>query len=202
MITRSMIINYGILVVFALLSFALCNPKPKHNLTQTFQQVSQVDAFDTARQLKWIYLDSFLPTLEAARSKVQQETPTCVVTLDTQTALRLSVPAGCESAFNPAFLGVYELQRYCKMAPYPIKAVQSGHGFECPIVTKNGRRAVWLPVDILQSVVKKAGGQRGVMASTRAVARPRAAVAPRAAAPPRAATAPRTTAPAKPKKKK
>lgn len=190
MISRSNIILYGGIAGLMCITFMWCNPSPVRNKAHTFKYANERDMFDTARQIKRIYIDSLLPLLQAAGAQVQLSNQGCVAEVTATEKLQISVPKGCESSFNRIFTGDIDLQAYFKMKNGPMKPIESArYGFECELVTTSKGRIVRLPVDILKSVVEHAHG--GAAVATTRVASPRVAK-PKVA----------STQVAKPKKKK
>ena len=170
-------------LIVSIIGFLLMNPTVKTNAAHAFGEPNQNQMFDTTRQLKRIYLDSFMPIFEGLKVQVG-----CETTVDANQKLRIFVQdKTCDRSFNTVYTGNIALSEYFKMKNSPIKAVSEGYGFETPIQETEKGRIVTLPVDMLKSVVE-------------AYQEPKAVVAPKTAAAPKGATAPKVT-PVKPKPK-
>jgi hypothetical protein len=137
-------------LLVSIIGFLLMNPTVKTNAAHAFGEPNQTLMFDTARQLKRIYLDSFMPILEGVRTQVG-----CQITVEANQKLRIFVQdKTCDRSFNTIYTGNIALSEYFKMKNSPIKTVSEGYGFETPIQETEQGRIVLLPVDMLKSVVE------------------------------------------------
>jgi hypothetical protein len=164
-------------LIVSIIGFLLMNPTVKVNVAHAFGEPNQNQMFDTTRQLKRIYLDSFMPIFEGLKSQVG-----CETTVEANQKLRIFVQdKTCDRSFNTIYTGNIALSEYFKMKNSPIKAISEGYGFETVILETEKGRIVTLPVDMLKSVVEAYQEHKAVSA-------------------PKAATIPKVV-PAKPKPK-
>ena len=137
-------------LIVAIFSFLFLNPTVKSNAAQTFGVSNQNEMFDTVRQIKRVYIDSFMPLFQRVQAQVG-----CQTVVDTNPKLRIFVEdKTCDRSFNTIYTGNIALSEYFKMKNSPIKAVSTGYGFETPIEVTEKGRIVALPIDILKSVVE------------------------------------------------
>lgn len=137
-------------LIVSIIGFLLMNPTVKPNAAQTFGVSNQNEMFDTVRQIKRVYIDSFMPLFQSVQAQVG-----CQTVVDTNQKLRIFVEdKTCDRSFNTIYTGNIALSEYFKMKNSPIKAIATGYGFETPIETTEKGRIVALPVDILKSVVE------------------------------------------------
>jgi hypothetical protein len=158
-------------LIVSIIGFLLMNPTVKINAAQAFGEPNQNQMFDTTRQLKRIYLDSFMPIFEGLKAQVG-----CETTVEANQKLRIFVQdKTCDRSFNTIYTGNIALSEYFKMKNSPIKAVSEGYGFETAIQDSEKGRIVTLPVDMLKSVVEayQVPQQKTVVVPKAATAKPK-----------------------------
>ena len=147
-------------LIVSIIGFLLMNPTIKTNAAHAFGEPNQNQMFDTTRQLKRVYLDSFLPIFEGVRGQVG-----CETTVEANQKLRIFVTdKTCDRSFNTIYTGNIALSEYFKMKNGTIKTVPEGYGFETPIQETEKGRIVTLPVDMLKSVVEAYQEHKAVVA--------------------------------------